>query len=139
MGIETIWGYTFLIPFHIFNIWIQSVKPLVSKITLASKIILATWRKNLHSPPILTSSIFFMATIHLQLLHVYCIMARQKFIGMFPPNTLKIMIEYTLISSILNRICKMTTKPLQYWRDLTLLDPLKNLLEIITWGTKWIR
>jgi hypothetical protein len=80
-----------------------------------------------------------MAIIHLQLLHVYCIMARQKFIGMFTLNTLKIMIEHTLISSILNRICKMTTKPLQYRRDLTLLDPLKNLLEIITWGTKWIR
>ncbi len=47
------------------------------------------------------------------------------------------MIVYTLISSILDRICEMTTKPLEYPRDPTLLDPLKNLLEIRTWGTKW--
>jgi hypothetical protein len=31
----------------------------------------------------------------------------------------------------------MTTKTLEYPRDSTLLDPLKNLLEIKTWGTKW--
>jgi hypothetical protein len=49
------------------------------------------------------------------------------------------MIEYTLISSILNRICEMTTKLLEYPRDPTLLGPLKNLLEIRTWGTKWKR
>ncbi len=47
------------------------------------------------------------------------------------------MIEYTLISSILDRICKMTTKPLEYPRDPTLLNPLKNLLEIRTWGIEW--
>ncbi len=47
------------------------------------------------------------------------------------------MIEYTLITSILNRICEMTTKSLEYPRDPTLLDPLKNLLKIKTWGTKW--
>ncbi len=47
------------------------------------------------------------------------------------------MIEYTLILSILDRICKMTTKPLEYPRDPTLLNPLKNLLEIRIWGTKW--
>jgi hypothetical protein len=40
------------------------------------------------------------------------------------------MIEYTLISSILDRICEMTTKPLKYPRDPTWLDPLKNLLKI---------
>jgi hypothetical protein len=34
------------------------------------------------------------------------------------------MIEYTLISSILNRICKMIKIPLEYPRDPTLLDPL---------------
>ncbi len=33
----------------------------------------------------------------------------------------------------------MTTKPLEYPRDPTLLDPLENLLEIKTWGTKWKR
>jgi len=52
-------------------------------------------------------------------------------------NTLETMIVYALISSILDRICEMTTKPLEYPRDQTLLDPLKNLLEIRTWGTKW--
>jgi hypothetical protein len=50
-------------------------------------------------------------------------MAKQKFIGMVTPNTLETMIEYKLISSILNRICKMTTKPLEYPRNPTLLDP----------------
>jgi hypothetical protein len=29
----------------------------------------------------------------------------------------------------------MTTKPLEYPKNPTLLDPLKNLLEIKTWGT----
>jgi hypothetical protein len=51
---------------------------------------------------------------------------------MITPNTLETMIEYTLISSILDRICKMTTKPLEYLRDPTLLGPLKKLLEIKT-------
>jgi hypothetical protein len=58
---------------------------------------------------------------------------------MVKPNTLETMIEYTLMLSILNRICKMIIKPLEYPRDLTLLDPLKNLLEIRTWGTYWKR
>ncbi len=49
---------------------------------------------------------------------------------MVTPNTLDTMIKYTLISSILNRICKMTTKSLEYPRDPTLLDPLKNLLKL---------
>jgi hypothetical protein len=31
----------------------------------------------------------------------------------------------------------MTTKPLEYSRDPTFLNPLKNLLQIRTWGTKW--
>jgi hypothetical protein len=50
-------------------------------------------------------------------------MAKLKFIGMVTPNTLKTMIEYTLISSILNKICKMTTRLLEYLKDPTLLDP----------------
>jgi hypothetical protein len=48
------------------------------------------------------------------------------------------MIEYTLISSILNKICEMIKTPLQYPRNTTLLDPLKQLLEIKTWwGLEW--
>jgi hypothetical protein len=53
---------------------------------------------------------------------------------MVTPNILETMIEYTLILSIVNRICKMTTKPLEYPRDPTLLGPLKNSLQIKTWG-----
>jgi SUMO ligase MMS21 Smc5/6 complex component len=49
-------------------------------------------------------------------------MAKGKFIRMVSPNTLETMIEYTLISNILDRICKMTTKPLEYPRDPTLLN-----------------
>jgi hypothetical protein len=49
------------------------------------------------------------------------------------------MIEYTLNSNILDKICKMTTKPLEYPRDPTWVNPVKNLLEIRTWGTKWKR
>jgi hypothetical protein len=61
-------------------------------------------------------------------------MAKQKFRGIVTLNTLETMIGYTLILGIFDRICKMTTKPLEYLRDLTLLDPFKNLLEIRTWG-----
>jgi hypothetical protein len=46
-------------------------------------------------------------------------MAKRKVIGMVTPNTLETMIEYTLISSILDRICRMTTKPLKYIKDPT--------------------
>jgi hypothetical protein len=52
-------------------------------------------------------------------------MAKRKFITMVIPNTLETMIEYTLISSILNGICKMIKTPLEFPKDLTLLDPLK--------------
>ncbi len=54
-------------------------------------------------------------------------------------NTLETMIEYTLILGIFDRICEMTTKLLEYLRDLTLLNPLKNLLEMRTWGIEWKR
>jgi hypothetical protein len=58
---------------------------------------------------------------------------------MVTPNTLEIMIEYTLISNILDRISEMTKKSLEYPRNPTQLNPLKNLLKIKTWGTKWKR
>jgi hypothetical protein len=44
-------------------------------------------------------------------------MARGKLTLIFTPNTLESMIEYTLISSIMDRICEMTTKPWEYPRD----------------------
>jgi hypothetical protein len=56
---------------------------------------------------------------------------------MVTPNTLETMIEYTLISSILNRTCEMIKTPLQYQRDPTLLDPFKQLLEIKKCGLEW--
>jgi hypothetical protein len=37
---------------------------------------------------------------------------------------LESMIEYTLISSILNRICEMTKNSLEYPRDDTKINPL---------------
>jgi len=59
-------------------------------------------------------------------------MAKQKFTKMITLNNLEIMIEYTLIPSILNKICKMIKKPLEYPKDPTLLNPLKNLLKFRT-------
>ncbi len=45
------------------------------------------------------------------------------------------MIEYTLISSILDKICEMTKKALKYLRDDIRLDPLWHFLKIRTWET----
>ncbi len=45
------------------------------------------------------------------------------------------MIEYTLISSILDKICEMTKKKLEYPRNDTILDPLWHFFKIKTWGT----
>ncbi len=64
-------------------------------------------------------------------------MAKKKFTTVVIPNTLETMIEYILISSILDRICKMRKMPLEYWRNCTLLNPFKQLLEIKTWGLEW--
>jgi hypothetical protein len=44
-------------------------------------------------------------------------MARRKLTPIVTPNTLESVIQYTLISSILDRICEMTKKPLEYRRD----------------------
>ncbi len=70
-------------------------------------------------------------------------MAKQKFIGMVTPNTLEIMIKYTLISSILNKICEMTTKPLEYPGDATLLEfdrnqNMGNRMETANWQNNWM-
>jgi hypothetical protein len=73
----------------------------------------------------LPSSNFSMATTHLQFLNIYFTMAKIKFTTMVTPNTLETMIEYTLILSILDRICKMIKTPLEYPRDPTLLHPFK--------------
>jgi hypothetical protein len=51
-------------------------------------------------------------------------MERGKFPPIFTPNTLESMIEYTLISSILDKICEMTTKPWECQRDDIWLFPL---------------
>jgi hypothetical protein len=44
-------------------------------------------------------------------------MARRKLTPIFTPNTLESMIEYTLISNILDRICEMIIKPWEYPKD----------------------
>ncbi len=82
----------------------------------------------------LPSSNFFTTTTHLQLLNIYFMMAK-KIAPMVTPNTLETMIEYTLISNILDRICKLIKTPLEYPRDPILLDPLKQLLKIRIWGS----
>jgi hypothetical protein len=46
-------------------------------------------------------------------------MARRKLTPIVTPNTLESMIQYTLISSILDKICEMTKKPLEYQKDHT--------------------
>jgi hypothetical protein len=66
-------------------------------------------------------------------------MVKGKLTPIFTPNTLESMIEYTLISRILDRICEMTTKPWEYPKDDTWLVPLQHLLEIKTWGIEWKR
>jgi len=51
-------------------------------------------------------------------------MAKGKLPPIFTPNTLESMIEYTIISGILNSIHEMTTKPWEYPRNDTWLLPL---------------
>jgi hypothetical protein len=51
-------------------------------------------------------------------------MGRRKSTPNVTPNTLESMIEYTLISNILDKICEMTKKLLEYPRDDTRLNPL---------------
>ncbi len=51
-------------------------------------------------------------------------MGRRKLTLNVTPNTLESMIEYTLISSILDKICEIPKKTLEYPRDDTRLDPL---------------
>jgi hypothetical protein len=62
-------------------------------------------------------------------------MARKKLPPIFTPNTLESIIEYTLISNILDKIYEMTTKPWECPRDDIQLLPLQHLLEIKTSGT----
>jgi hypothetical protein len=71
--------------------------------------------------------------------HLYFTMTRGNFSPNFMPNTLESMIEYTLISSILEKLCEMTTKPWECQRDDGWLFPLQHLLEIKTWGKEWKR
>jgi hypothetical protein len=70
----------------------------------------------------------------LEITNLYFIMARRKLTLIFTPKTLEFMIEYTLMSSILNKICQMTTKPWEYPKNDTRLIPLKHLSRIKTWG-----
>ncbi len=46
-------------------------------------------------------------------------MTRRKLTPIVTPNTLEFVIQYTLISNILNKICEMTKKPLEYPKDHT--------------------
>ncbi len=73
----------------------------------------------------LPSSNFSTITTHLQFLDIYFTMAKRKFMAIVTPNTLETLIEYTLISSILDKICEMIKTPLEYPRDPTLLSMFK--------------
>jgi hypothetical protein len=84
---------------------------------LAFNTIIATYRIKLHFFPILLICSIYTTSL-------YFIMARGKLPLIFTPNTLKSVIEYTLISSILDRICEMTIKPCECPRDDTWLLPL---------------
>jgi hypothetical protein len=62
-------------------------------------------------------------------------MAKRKLSPTITPNTLESMIEYMLISNILEKIYEMIKKPLKYLKDNTKLNSLMHLLEIRTWET----
>jgi hypothetical protein len=66
-------------------------------------------------------------------------MERRKLTPNVTPNNLELMIEYTLMSNILDKISEMTKKLLEYPKDDIRLNPLRHLLEIRTWVTKWKR
>jgi hypothetical protein len=66
-------------------------------------------------------------------------MTKRKFSPTVTPNMLESMIEYTLLSSILNRICEMTKKLLEYLGNNIRFDPLRHFFKIKTRGTEWKR
>jgi hypothetical protein len=70
---------------------------------------------------------------------LYSTMVKRKLSPIVTPNTLEYMIKYTLISSILEKNCEMTKKPLEHPKDNTRLNPLLHLFEIKTWGIEWKR
>jgi hypothetical protein len=122
LGIETIWGspwhFTLFIRFQVIFYFHSLSQP------FASSTIIVICTIKLHFPPlllisrsikqftfspfVLPSYIFSTSTMCLQFLNLYFTMARGKLTPIFTPNTLEFMIEYTLISSILDRICEMT-------------------------------
>jgi len=57
-------------------------------------------------------------------------MVRRKFSPIFTLNTLESMIEYTLISKILEKICEMSTNPWECERDDNWLLLFHHLLEL---------
>jgi hypothetical protein len=59
-------------------------------------------------------------------------MERKKLTPNVTPNTLELMIEYTLILSILNRICETIKKIVGITRNDTKLNPLQHLFKIRT-------
>ncbi len=74
-------------------------------------------------------------------------MAKRKLTPIVTPNTLESMIEYTLVSSILDRICEMIKKLLEYPKDDTQLIPfgafarnqnMGNRMEKGNWQKRWM-
>ncbi len=97
---------------------------------LVFNMILVTCIIKLHFFPILLICPIYTVSL-------YFIMATGKVSPIFTPNSLESMIEYTLILSILERICEMTIKPWECQRYDSQLLPLQHLLEIRTWRKEW--
>ncbi len=76
--------------------------------------------------PLLCICIIFTSTTCLQSLNLYFTMGRKKLTPIVTPKTLESMIEYTLISNILEKLCEMTIKPLEYLKDDTQLFPIQH-------------
>ncbi len=94
---------------------------------LASNTIFATCKIKLRFFPILLNFQIYTTSL-------YFTMASEKFPPIFTPNTLESMLEYTLISSILERIYEMTQKLWECQKDDIQLFPFQHLLKIKTWG-----
>jgi hypothetical protein len=62
-------------------------------------------------------------------------MVKRKLSPTITPNTLESMIEYMLISNILEKIYEITKKLLKYPKDNTKLNSFMHLLEIRIWET----
>ncbi len=104
---------------------------------LASSTILTTCKIKLHFFPILLICPIYTTSL-------YFTMARGKLPPIFSPNTLKSMIEYTLISNILVWNDNKTLGMSKRWHSVTPLPAfarnhnMGNIMEKNNWQNKWM-